>query len=81
MSQEGYSEPRLEIRPGESVLLSVAPDSRRDCAGSEAAEHARRRCLAALRTADGQSMTKGTTIATAFAATGFPCVGVERMAA
>ena len=50
---------------------SVAPELRRGRVGSEAAEHARRSYLAALRTAGGQSMTKGTTIATAFAATGF----------
>jgi hypothetical protein len=47
-------------------VLSVAPELRRGRVGSEAAEHARRSYLAALRTADGQSITKDTPIATEF---------------
>jgi len=61
--------------PSRRIRAVIAPDRKRP-------EHARRSYLAALRTADGQSMTKGTTIATAFAAARFSRVpGVEWLAA
>jgi len=63
-----------EFAPGYPALLFLAPELRRGRAGLEAAEHARRFGLAALRLADGQIGA-----ITTIAATALRCYRIQRV--